>query len=188
MISPEATEHFDVVIVGSGAGGGTMTHALSSTGARVLLLERGFPVPQEAENWEPAAVWKDNPYRPDERWLDGSGQPFLPFVHYVVGGNTKFWGSVLYRLRPDDFDAVEHADGVSPAWRTDYDTLAPWYDEAERLYHVHGQCGSDPTDGQRRPFPYPPIRTSPPSRTSSNAFTTTACTPRTYRSAWSRRA
>lgn len=159
--SSGTSEHFDVVVIGSGAGGGTVTHALASSGARVLLLERGYEVPQEAENWDPAAVWQDNRYRPDERWLDGKGKPFLPFVHYVVGGNTKFWGSVLYRLRRDDFDAVEHVDGVSPAWPIDYDTLAPWYDEAERLYHVHGEDGEDPTEPDRPPFPYPPIAHEP---------------------------
>lgn len=159
--STSTIEHFDVVIVGSGAGGGTMAHALSSTGARVLLVERGYAVPQETENWDPAAVWKDKRYRPDEQWLDSRGKPFLPFVHYVVGGNTKFWGSVLYRLRRDDFGAVEHADGVSPAWPIDYDTLAPWYDEAERLYHVHGEHGSDVTDADRNPFPYPPVPHEP---------------------------
>ena len=143
------SEHFDVVILGSGAGGGTMAHALSSTGARVLLVERGRPVPQEAENWDPAAVWRDKRYRADERWLDRRGREFRPFMHYVVGGNTKFWGSVLYRLRREDFDAVEHADGISPAWPVDYDTLAPWYDRAERLYQVHGQHGIDPTDPER---------------------------------------
>jgi choline dehydrogenase-like flavoprotein len=158
----DRTEHFDVVIVGSGAGGGTMAHALSTTGARVLLVERGEAVPQEAENWDPAAVWQQQRYRPKETWLDRRGRPFLPFVHYVVGGNTKFWGSVLYRLRRDDFDAVEHVDGISPAWPIDYDTLAPWYDQAERLYHVHGQHGADPTDAERGPFPYPPIPHEPP--------------------------
>ncbi len=156
-----ATEHFDVVIVGSGAGGGTMAHALSSTGARILLLERGQAVPQEAENWDPKAVWGDKRYRPDELWLDGRGRSFLPFVHYVVGGNTKFWGSALYRLRRDDFDAVEHLDGTSPAWPIDYDTLAPWYDRAERLYQVHGEQGSDPTDAERGPFPYPAVPHEP---------------------------
>ena len=92
-------DRFDVIILGSGAGGGTMAHALSSTGARVLLVERGEPVPQEAENWDPAAVWRDKRYRADEQWLDSRGKEFRPFMHYVVGGNTKFWGSVLYRLR-----------------------------------------------------------------------------------------
>ena len=109
-------EHFDVVIIGSGAGGGTMAHALAGTEARVLLVERGEMLPQEPENWDPGAVWKQKRYRPDEMWLDRRGREFLPFVHYMVGGNTKFWGAVLYRLRPDDFDAVEHADGVSPGW------------------------------------------------------------------------
>jgi choline dehydrogenase-like flavoprotein len=156
-MAAKGTDHFDVVVLGSGAGGGTLTHALSASGARVLLVERGHAVPQEAENWDPSAVWQDNRYRPSERWLDGSGASFVPFVHYVVGGNTKFWGSALYRLRPDDFGPVQHADGVSPGWPIDYDTLAPWYDRAERLYHVHGEQGSDPTDGPRGPFPYPPV-------------------------------
>ena len=158
------TEHFDVVVIGSGAGGGTMTHALAWTGARVLLLERGQMLPQEEENWDPAAVWQEKRYRPDELWLDGRGRTFLPFVHYVVGGNTKFWGSALFRLRRDDFDAVEHADGISPAWPIDYETLAPWYDQAERLYHVHGEHGFDPTEAERNPFPYPAVPHEPPIR------------------------
>jgi len=150
-------EHFDVVIVGSGAGGGTMAHALAGTQARVLLVERGEMLPQEPENWDPGAVWKQKRYRPDELWLDRRGREFLPFVHYMVGGNTKFWGAVLYRLRPDDFDAVEHADGVSPGWPIDYATLAPWYDRAEALYQVHGDSQDDPTEPERGPFPYPPV-------------------------------
>jgi choline dehydrogenase-like flavoprotein len=161
MSATTETEHFDVVIIGTGAGGGTMAHALSSTGARILVLERGQAVPQEAENWDPAAVWQQQRYRPAERWLDRRGRPFLPFVHYVVGGNTKFWGSVLYRLRRDDFEEVEHADGVSPAWPIDYATLAPWYDAAERLYHVHGEVDGDPTEVPRSAFPYPPVRHEP---------------------------
>jgi choline dehydrogenase-like flavoprotein len=150
-------EHFDVVIIGSGAGGGTMAYALSATGARVLLVERGESVPQEPENWDPAAVWKQQRYRADELWLDRRGREFRPFVHYAVGGNTKFWGSVLYRLRADDFDAIEHADGVSPEWPIRYDDLSPWYDSAERLYQVHGQHGQDATDPERGPFPHPPV-------------------------------
>src|SRR5690606_7655170 len=121
---------YDLVIIGSGAGGGTMARALAPTGARILIVERGGPVPQEAENWDPAAVWKQLRYRATERWFDATGAEFLPYTHYNVGGNTKFWGSVLYRLRREDFGEVQHADGVSPAWPIDYDTLAPWYDRA----------------------------------------------------------
>jgi len=149
--------HYDIVIIGTGAGGGTMAHALAPTGARILLVERGDAVPQERENWDPAAVWKHLRYRTTEQWIDAAGKDFLPYTHYGVGGNTKFWGSVLYRLRREDFGEIAHADGVSPAWPIDYDTLAPWYELAERLYHVHGEAGLDPTEPPRGPFPHPPI-------------------------------
>jgi choline dehydrogenase-like flavoprotein len=153
--------HYDLVIIGSGAGGGTMAHALSPSGRRILILERGGVVPREEENWSPEAVWKDLRYRTTERWLDRRGDTFLPYTHYGVGGNTKFWGSVLYRLRREDFQATEHADGVSPAWPIDYDTLEPYYDRAERLYHVHGQEGVDPTEPARGPYPYAAVPHAP---------------------------
>ncbi|CAN5872321.1 GMC family oxidoreductase [soil metagenome] len=148
------SDHFDIVIIGSGAGGGTILHALSDTSARILIVERGDFVPQEAENWDPEAVWKLLRYQAKERWIDRKGAEFQPYTHYNVGGNTKFWGSVLYRLRREDFQAVQHMDGVSPAWPIDYDTLAPYYDRAEALYHVRGLHGIDPTEPPRGPFPY----------------------------------
>jgi choline dehydrogenase-like flavoprotein len=148
---------YDVIIIGTGAGGGTIAHALAATGAHILLVERGDFVPQEDENWNPAAVWRDLRYRTSERWLDDRGREFQPYTHYCVGGNTKFWGSVLYRLRREDFQAVDHAEGVSPAWPIDYDTLEPYYDRAECLYQVHGQHGIDPTEPRRRPYPFPPV-------------------------------
>jgi choline dehydrogenase-like flavoprotein len=146
--------HYDIIIIGSGAGGGTMAHALAKTSARILLVERGDFVPQEAENWDPEAVWKKLRYQTRELWLDARGQAFRPYTHYNVGGNTKFWGAVLYRLRREDFQAVEHMDGVSPGWPIDYDTLAPYYDRAERLYQVRGRHGLDPTEPPRGPYPY----------------------------------
>jgi choline dehydrogenase-like flavoprotein len=153
--------HYDVVILGTGAGGGTMVHALADTPTRILVVERGGFVPQEAENWNPEAVWRDRRYRPrDERWVDAQRwlkREFRPYTHYGVGGNTKFWGSALFRLRRQDFQAIEHADGTSPAWPIDYETLAPYYDRAERLYQVHGEQGADPTDPPRGPFPYAPV-------------------------------
>jgi choline dehydrogenase-like flavoprotein len=148
------THRFDIVIIGSGAGGGTMAYALAQTPARILIVERGDFVPQEAENWDPAAVWKDLRYQTRETWLDRDGREFRPYTHYNVGGNTKFWGSVLYRLRREDFSAMQHMEGVSPAWPIDYDTLAPYYDRAERLYHVRGEHGVDPTEPPRGPYPY----------------------------------
>jgi choline dehydrogenase-like flavoprotein len=152
---------FDIIIIGTGAGGGTMAHALSETGANILLLERGDFVPQEEENWNPEAVWKHRRYQTRERWLDRDGREFSPYTHYGVGGNTKFWGSVLYRLRREDFQAVEHRDGLSPAWPIDYETLAPYYDRAEQLYHVRGKVGFDPTEPPRGPYPYDPVPHAP---------------------------
>ena len=154
-------DHYDLIIIGTGAGGGTMAHALSASGRRILVLERGDVVPREEENWNPEAVWKHLRYRATERWLDGNGDTFLPYTHYGVGGNTKFWGSVLYRLRREDFLATEHIDGVSPAWPITYETLEPYYDRAEFLYHVHGQNGVDPTEPPRGPFPYAPVPHAP---------------------------
>ena len=151
------THGFDLVIIGSGAGGGTVAHALASTGRAALLVERGGHVPSEPENWSPSAVWKDLRYRTTEQWIDHDGEEFTPYTHYGVGGNTKYWGSVLYRLRREDFGELEHMSGVSPAWPITYDDLAPWYDSAERLYHVHGDATADPTEPERRPFPYPPV-------------------------------
>ena len=155
------TERFDIIIIGSGAGGGTMAHALAASPARILVLERGEVIPQEAENWDPEAVWKHLRYRTTERWLDRRGREFRPYTHFCVGGNTKFWGSVLYRLRREDFQAVEHADGVSPEWPIDYETMVPFYERAERLYHVRGQHGVDPTEPPRGPYPYPPVPHAP---------------------------
>ena len=154
-------ERYDIIIIGTGAGGATMAHALADSPARILILERGDFVPQEDENWDPEAVWKHLSYQTDERWLDDRGQEFRPYTHYNVGGNTKFWGSVLFRLRREDFQAVEHMEGISPSWPIDYQALAPYYDEAERLYSVHGEQGADPTDPPRGPFPHEAIPHAP---------------------------
>ena len=106
------TERFDIVIIGSGVGGGTLAHTLADTGARILIVERGDFIPQEDENWSPHAVWGELRYRTSERWLDGRGEEFLPYTHYCVGGNSKFWGAVLYRLRREDFSELQHLGGV----------------------------------------------------------------------------
>jgi choline dehydrogenase-like flavoprotein len=155
------TDVYDIVIIGTGAGGGTVAHALAASGARLLVVERGDFVPQEPENWSAEAVWKDLRYRTRELWLDEEGREFQPYTHYNVGGNTKFWGSVLYRLRREDFQAIQHADGESPAWPIDYGTLAPYYDRAEQLYRVRGSMGEDPTEPPHGPYPFPAVPHAP---------------------------
>ena len=101
------------MVIGSGAGGGTLAYALSKTTARVLIVERGDFIPQEEHNWDPEAVWKHLRYQTRELWLDANGREFPPYSHYNVGGNSKFWGSVLYRLRREDFQDLKHLDGLS---------------------------------------------------------------------------
>jgi choline dehydrogenase-like flavoprotein len=154
--------HFDVVVIGSGAGGATLAQRLAPTGKKILILERGQHVPREAENWSPRAVFIDHRYRTTERWYDKAGRPFVPNTHYWVGGNTTFYGAALLRLRKGDFDETRHAGGVSPAWPISLADLAPYYAEAERLWQVHGQRGGDPTEvGDEPPYAYPPIRHDP---------------------------
>ena len=154
--------HYDVVIIGSGAGGGTLAWKLAPSGKRVLLLERGDYLPRERDNWDTVAVFSRGKYLTDERWRDRDDDEFTPEQNYYVGGNTKFYGAALFRLRPEDFGVVDHHGGPSPAWPLSYADLEPWYTEAEELYVVHGQDGEDPTDGPRSgPYPYPRVEHEP---------------------------
>ena len=153
---------FDAVIIGSGVGGGCVAHALAPTGARILILERGARLPREERNWDPEAVYADAVYKSDERWVDGTGRAFRPGQFYYVGGHTKVFGATMFRFRREDFWAIEHAGGLSPAWPIDYETLEPWYARAERLFGVHGEAGADPTEAPRSgPYPHPPLRHNP---------------------------
>src|SRR5512134_3174117 len=153
-----STNTYDVIIIGSGAGGGTLAHRLAPTGKRILLLERGDYVPREKANWDPAEVNVVGRYQTKEVWRDADGAELHPHTNYCVGGNTKFYGAALFRLRREDFGEVVHHGGISPAWPIAYDDLEPYYTEAERLYHVHGQRGGDPTEPPAStPYPYPAI-------------------------------
>jgi choline dehydrogenase-like flavoprotein len=157
-----AENRYDVIIVGSGPGGGTMAWRLAKTGKRVLLLERGGYLPRERENWDTKAVFVDARYQAGETWYGADGKSFHPGLHYFVGGNSKVYGAVLLRLRERDFNEVRHPDGISPAWPLKYDTFAPYYQAAEELYHVHGLRGEDPTEPRTtKGYAYPPISHEP---------------------------
>src|SRR5918995_2338841 len=155
-------EHYDVIVIGSGAGGGTLTYALAPTGKRILLLERGRWYPRERDNWDSRVVWGDLKYRNAGLWTDQDGRQFNPKQHYYVGGNTKVYGAVLFRFRERDFGAVHHVDGVSPAWPLSYADFEPWYTKAEQLYSVHGERGADPLDPPATaPYPWPAVSHEP---------------------------
>jgi choline dehydrogenase-like flavoprotein len=155
-------ERYDVIIVGTGAGGGTLAHTLAPSGKRILLLERGDFLPRESENWEPDPVFIEGRYISEDTWYDADGKAFQPQVHYFVGGATKMYGAALYRLRPEDFGELKHVDGVSPAWPLSYDDFEPWYTKAEWLYQVHGNHGEDPTEGTwSKQYPFPAVSHEP---------------------------
>jgi choline dehydrogenase-like flavoprotein len=158
-----ANDHYDVIVIGSGAGGGTLTRALAPTGKRILLLERGDWMPREPENWDSQAVWIDKRYANSGKWTDAAtGKLFTPKQHYYVGGNTKVYGAILFRFRERDFEEIRTGDGISPAWPISYADLDPWYDRAEQLYQVHGQRGTDPTEPPAStPYPFPAISHEP---------------------------
>ena len=154
--------HYDIAIIGTGAGGGTLLHALAGRGKRILVLERGDYMPREKANWSTRAVNLEGRYQTTEVWRDRDGQPLHPHTNYYVGGNTKFYGAALFRLRREDFGEVKHWGGVSPAWPIGYEDMEPYYTAAERLYHVHGERGVDPTDPPASaPYPHPAVSHEP---------------------------
>ena len=156
------SDSYDVIVIGSGAGGGTLVHRLAPSGKRILLLERGDWLPREPQNWIAQDVFVDNRYVSPETWYDADGKPFQPQVHYFVGGATKLYGAALYRLRAEDFGELRHHDGVSPAWPICYDELEPYYTQAEQLYQVHGARGEDPTEPPASaPYPFPAVSHEP---------------------------
>jgi choline dehydrogenase-like flavoprotein len=165
---------FDAIIIGSGAGGGTLALHLARAGKRILILERGPFLPQEKLNWNTSAVFLDNRYHTQETWHDKDDKPLHPQQAYYVGGQTKVYGAAMFRMRAEDFGVVEHQGGISPAWPIRYADMEPYYTRAEELFHVHGDLGAapavpggvgsefDPTEPfHSRPYPYPSFSNEP---------------------------
>src|SRR5437762_11669258 len=100
--------HYDVIIIGTGAGGGTLAYKLAPTGKRILILERGGYVPREKDNWDPRAVNLEGKYQTTEKWSDIDGDELAPHTNYYVVGNAKFFGAALFRLRKEDFGEGRH--------------------------------------------------------------------------------
>jgi choline dehydrogenase-like flavoprotein len=153
---------YDVIIIGSGAGGGTLARHLAPSGKSILILERGDWLKREKQNWDVEEVFIKNRYVPKETWYDKMGKPFQPGLHYFVGGATKMFGAALYRLRKEDFGELKHYDGISPAWPIGYDDMEPYYTKAEQMYQVHGARGEDPTEPpSSAPYPFPAVSHEP---------------------------
>ncbi|MDF2460506.1 MAG: putative glucose-methanol-choline oxidoreductase [Nitrospira sp.] len=154
--------HYDIIIIGTGPGGGTLAYKLAPSGKKILLLERGGYLPREKDNWSSKTVFIDNKYKAKETWKDKHGVTFHPGIHYNVGGNSKVYGAALLRMRAQDFGEVKHHGGISPEWPIRYDDLEQYYTQAEYLYHVHGNRGEDPTEPKAdAPYKYPALAHEP---------------------------
>jgi choline dehydrogenase-like flavoprotein len=155
------SDHYDVTVIGSGAGGGSLVHRLAPSGKRILLLERGGWLKREPENWDARSVFVDNRYVSPDTWYDGDDRPFQPQIHYFVGGATKLYGAALYRLRAEDFGEMRHHDGLSQRGRS---PTTRW----SRTTPVPRRCTRCTAPAARtRPSRGRVARTrSPPSRTS----------------------
>ncbi|MEM9392611.1 MAG: GMC family oxidoreductase [Pseudomonadota bacterium] len=151
----------DVLIIGSGMGGATLAAALAPTGARIVILERGERLQASPKTRDPFSVFKFGTFRSGETWDTPDGKAFDPGNYYMVGGNSKFYGAVMFRYREADFAEIAHLDGTSPAWPVAYDVFAPWYDAAEEMYAVRGARGLEPTDPDGPAYPHAPVPHEP---------------------------
>lgn len=179
-MSAATTRQPDIVIIGSGIGGATIAAGLAASGAQILILEAGEHLTDRPENRDQEAIFQRSFFRPDELWYEQSGpagntentypegntentyNAFNPGNYYNVGGNSKFYGAVLARYRAEDFEEIQHKEGVSPAWPFAYDELEPWYNQAEQMYQVRGILGQDPTEpAHSQAYAFAPVPEEP---------------------------
>jgi len=128
-------EHYDALIIGSGAGGSAAAYALAHAGRRVLLLEKGQELPRDGSTLDVDKVIRQGIFKSKEPWLDRNGRTFEPEEYFNLGGKTKWYGAALARFEPHEFEA-EPAHQCLP-WPISYQELAPYYEQAEALLGVH---------------------------------------------------
>ncbi|MDI9868084.1 MULTISPECIES: GMC family oxidoreductase [Flectobacillus] len=149
---------FDVVIVGSGAGGGMAAHELTKAGAKVCVLEAGQPFdPADPKNITQLKWPYESPRRgagttrpfgdfdaayggweiEGEPYTRAAGTKFDWFRSRMVGGRTNHWGRISLRFGPDDFRR-KSIDGLGDDWPIGYDDVKPYYDRLDRLVGIFG--------------------------------------------------
>jgi len=130
-----SSERYDVIVVGSGAGGSAAAYRLARAGKRVLMLEKGRHLPKDGSTLDTRQVFKEGKFKNKERWLDGGGGHLVPDEYYNVGGKTKWYGAALLRFSAHEFAADPEHQCL--AWPFGLEEIEPYYNEAERLLHVN---------------------------------------------------
>ncbi len=149
--------HRDVIVIGSGFGGAMAAWPLVHEGRHVLMLERGPWVPRGPRSWEPEGTLTRTPYfNGGSRFLADTARGIHESASCAcVGGPSVFYGGVSLRFREADFaPGAEIVADSGARWPIGYGDLAPFYDEVERILHVAGEEGVDPTEPPRD-TPYP---------------------------------
>lgn len=132
--SVELTQCFDVIVIGSGAGGAAAAYALVQRGLQVLLIERGSVLPKDGSTLAVDTVLRAGKFRHPEAWQDTRGQAFQPTEFNNFGGKTKWYGAALLRFAPHEFSAEP---GFAPqGLPLRYEELEPFYAQAEQLLEV----------------------------------------------------
>ncbi len=129
-------ERYDVIIIGSGAGGSAVAYRLVKAGKRVLLLEKGKSLPRDGSTLDVGQVFEQGRFKNHEVWVDGRNRKLIPGEFYNVGGKTKWYGAALLRFSPHEFE--QDAGFQCLGWPIDYNELAPYYAQAEQLLKVDG--------------------------------------------------
>src|SRR5512132_2961815 len=130
------TDRWDVIVVGSGAGGAAAAYQLIKAGKRVLMIEKGCRLPRDRATLSTKIVFKEGRFANKIEWQDGHGKAFVPNgEHYNLGGKTKWYGAALLRFSADEFEA--DSDFQCLAWPFGLAELEPYYAEAERMLHVN---------------------------------------------------
>jgi choline dehydrogenase-like flavoprotein len=125
---------YDVIIVGSGAGGAAAAYRLTLSGLTVLILEKGLQLPHDGSTMNNERVVTRGEFLSKEPWTDGRGRAICPQEHFNLGGKTKWYGAAVLRYAPEEFrpDEGHGARG----WPIRHDELIPYYEEAEELLGV----------------------------------------------------